>query len=187
VLDSSSDVWGKASKFYRWARQHHGIKHANVLDIDEVCIFDCGHTHAAQRKSKGSSCDRKQDSGFRRACNGVSTSTVIGRTLEPVVGKARDSGKEDDSGLNSKQMCNYESPGIGWLGDYPDIHANESGFFDAETYSALVLTARVGNHAAAHSDRWSLLLHERLRCTRDKYKTSAKIRCATTTTAGGSP
>jgi hypothetical protein len=90
------------------------------------------------------------------------TSAAAGRTLKPVVvGKTRDFGLEGDTGRKLKQMREWVIPGLGKLGDFLDIHSNASGFFDTETYSRLVLSTCIGNHAKDQERNvWSLLLHD---------------------------
>ena len=67
-------------------------------------------------------------------CGLALTISAMSKTLKPVVvGNSTGFGLDDDTGRKFKQ------PGLGKLGDYVDVHRFESGFFDTETCSKLVL------------------------------------------------
>jgi hypothetical protein len=59
VLDSSSEVWDGALRFFDWPRQPWGVPWLNLLDCDEVCLLYCGHicwlkhTNAVQKRGQG--------------------------------------------------------------------------------------------------------------------------------------
>ena len=73
VLEGSSDTWEKSVGFYRRAIDHHKMKLESICDVDEMCLFWCGHigwmrhshaiSHAAGKKKKSA---HKQDFGYRK-------------------------------------------------------------------------------------------------------------------------
>jgi hypothetical protein len=167
VLDETDTTWQQSVHYFRWAIQDKSIDLKFVFDIDEMCLFFCGHIgwakHPKSIQKQRVENDHKQDKNYRKTCSLTLVGTAMGRVLKPVVvGKEdEDFGIDEDSGRKLRQLWAYEVPGLGKLGDLLIIHSNHNGFFDTETYCQNVMHESIEPFAQELPiDQWALGLHD---------------------------
>ena len=115
-----------------------------------------------QRKGSSSKTDHKQGKSWKKTCILILISTANGQTLKPaVVGKGDEFGQDELGYYKLKSLREWAIPGLGRLGDFLEINSNASGFFDAQTYSKLVLHGVIPPYAKTRGiAHWMRMLHD---------------------------